>query len=45
MKFDCIDEFEWDWAAEPKRFEWKRGDFIYIPPFTIHQHWRAKRRA
>ena len=38
LKFDCVDAFEWDWAAEPKRFEWKRGDFIYVPPFTIHQH-------
>ena len=38
LKFDCIDAFAWDWNAEPKRFEWKRGDFIYVPPFTIHQH-------
>ena len=38
MKFDCTEQFEWEWAAEPRRFEWKRGDFIYIPPFTIHQH-------
>ncbi len=38
MKFDCLEAFEWDWAEEPKRFEWQRGDFIYIPPFTIHQH-------
>ncbi len=38
LKFDCIDAFAWDWNEEPKRFEWQRGDFIYIPPFTIHQH-------
>jgi len=38
LKFDCIDAFEWEWAAEPKKFEWQRGDFIYVPPFTIHQH-------
>lgn len=38
LKFDCIDAFAWDWNKEPKRFEWKRGDFIYVPPFTIHQH-------
>ncbi|HZP77755.1 MAG TPA: cupin [Pseudolabrys sp.] len=38
MKFDCVDAFAWDWNPEPKRFEWKRGDFIYVPPFTIHQH-------
>ena len=38
LKFDCVDAFAWDWEPEPKRFEWKRGDFIYVPPFTIHQH-------
>jgi hypothetical protein len=38
LKFDCIDAFAWDWNEEPKQFEWKRGDFIYVPPFTIHQH-------
>jgi quercetin dioxygenase-like cupin family protein len=41
MKFDCLEAFEWDWAEEPKRFEWQRGDFIYIPPFTIHQHFAS----
>ena len=38
LKYDCVDAFAWDWNEEPKRFEWKRGDFIYVPPFTIHQH-------
>jgi quercetin dioxygenase-like cupin family protein len=38
LKYDCLDAFQWDWAPEPKRFEWRRGDFIYVPPFTIHQH-------
>jgi quercetin dioxygenase-like cupin family protein len=38
LKFDCLEAFEWDWAPEPRRFEWQRGDFIYVPPFTIHQH-------
>lgn len=42
LKFDCLDAFEWDWAPEPKRFEWQRGDFIYVPPFTIHQHFAAE---
>jgi quercetin dioxygenase-like cupin family protein len=45
LKFDCIDAFAWDWAAEPKRFEWKRGDFIYVPPFTIHQHFAGDEDA
>ena len=29
-------EFEWD--SEPKKFEWKAGDFVYIPPYCAHQH-------
>jgi quercetin dioxygenase-like cupin family protein len=38
LKFDCLDKYDWDWQKEPRRFEWQRGDFIYIPPFSIHQH-------
>jgi len=38
LKWDCIDAFEWEWSPEPRKFEWQRGDFIYVPPFTIHQH-------
>lgn len=41
LKYDCVDAFEWKWESEPKRFEWKRGDFIYVPPFTIHQHFNS----
>ena len=42
LKFDCLDAFEWEWQAEPKTFEWTRGDFIYIPPFTSHQHFATE---
>ena len=45
MKFDCLDAFKWEWADVPKKFEWKRGDYIYIPPFTTHQHFAAERGA
>ena len=38
MQFDCLDAFKWEWAPEPKAYSWKRGDYIYVPPFTIHQH-------
>ena len=38
LQFDCRDAFAWEWAAEPKRYEWTRGDFIYVPPYTEHQH-------
>ena len=38
VTFECMDKFYWDWEKEPKRFEWKPGDFVYIPPYVIHQH-------
>jgi len=41
LKFDCLDAFEWEWTPEPRKFEWERGDFIYVPPFTIHQHFNS----
>ena len=41
VEFDCKDEFVWDWAKEPTKFEWQQGDFVYIPPYTIHQHVNA----
>lgn len=40
-QFDCDDKFEWRWDETPKKFEWQRGDFIYIPPFVTHQHFNA----
>ena len=41
IKFDCADAYDWDWEAEPRRYEWTRGDFIYVPPFSIHQHFNS----
>jgi quercetin dioxygenase-like cupin family protein len=41
VKFECLDKYEWDWETEPKKSEWTRGDFIYIPPFSIHQHFNT----
>lgn len=38
LKFDCLDAFHWEWATDPKAYGWKRGDYIYVPPFTEHQH-------
>lgn len=34
-------KYEWKWAQEPERFDWEEGDFVYVPPFTIHQHFNA----
>ena len=41
VKFDCIETYHWEWEAEPKKSEWQRGDFIYVPPFSIHQHFNT----
>jgi len=42
MKFECLDAFHWEWAEGSKKFEWTRGDYIYIPPFTTHQHFATE---
>lgn len=34
-------KYEYKWAKEPKRFDWEEGDFVYIPPFTMHRHFNA----
>ena len=39
--FDCVEEFVWEWEEQPRKFEWKRGDFIYVPPYSIHQHFNS----
>ena len=41
VKFDVTDKYYWDWEKEPKKFEWEMGDFVYIPPYTMHQHFNA----
>ncbi|WAH40116.1 cupin domain-containing protein [Alicyclobacillus fastidiosus] len=38
---EITDTYHWVPQAEVKRFEWKSGDVIYIPPNTIHQHFNA----
>ncbi|MDB9894388.1 hypothetical protein OAC77_01350 [Reinekea forsetii] len=41
VRFDCGDKFTWEWEKEPKKFEWKEGDFVYIPPYCMHQRFNA----
>ena len=36
--FEADVEYEWRWEDQPKRFEWTAGDFVYVPPYAIHQH-------
>ncbi|HXQ51236.1 MAG TPA: hypothetical protein VN802_09110 [Stellaceae bacterium] len=45
LNFDCVDTYTWEWETEPKRYEWQRGDFVYVPPFSIHQHFNADANA
>ena len=41
VSFSVDVKFTWDWAKEPKKFEWKRGDFVYIPPYVAHKHFNS----
>ena len=41
VKFDVDEEYIWEWEEEPKTFEWEEEQFVYIPPYTIHQHVNA----
>lgn len=38
---EIIDVFSWTPQDEIKKLEWEAGDYIYIPPNTIHQHFNA----
>ncbi len=38
---EITDVFAWKAQDEVKRFDWEAGDYIYIPPNTIHQHFNA----
>ncbi len=41
---EITDSYHWIPVDEEKKFEWKAGDVIYIPPNTIHQHFNANER-
>lgn len=41
VQYDVDEEFHWSWAEEPKRFDWKRGDFVFIPAYVIKQHFNS----
>lgn len=36
--FKAEERYDWDWEDEPKRFDYQAGDFVYVPPYSIHQH-------
>jgi uncharacterized RmlC-like cupin family protein len=41
VRFDCKDEYQWEWDKTPKTFDWGPGDFIYIPPYCAHKRFNA----
>ena len=41
VSFKCAEEFIWEWDTEPKKYEWKPGDYIYIPPYCAHKRFNA----
>ena len=41
LKFDCLDKLRMVLGRGAEEIEWSRGDFLYVPPFTMHQHFNA----
>ncbi|MBI2997403.1 MAG: cupin [Deltaproteobacteria bacterium] len=41
VEADINIKYEYRWAEEPKRLDWAEGDFVYIPPYTTHQHFNT----
>ena len=41
VDFQVDIKFTWEWQKESKKFEWKQGDFVYIPPYVEHKHFNA----
>lgn len=38
VQYDVDETFDWSWNEEPKRFDWKQGDFVFVPAYVIQQH-------
>lgn len=41
VEFEVDVDFHWSWKEEPRKFGWKRGDFVFIPAYTVKQHFNA----
>jgi gentisate 1,2-dioxygenase len=41
VNFECKDKMDFDWVEEPQRFDWQQGDFIYVPPYSIHKRFNG----
>jgi len=42
VEVEITDKYHARIAREPSRWEWKKGDMVYIPHNTIHQHFNAE---
>ena len=38
VEFEVDVDFHWSWKDEPRQFEWTRGDFVFVPAYTVQQH-------
>ena len=41
VEFEVDVDFLWSWKDEPRKFEWKQGDFVFIPAYTVKQHFNT----
>jgi hypothetical protein len=41
VKYEVDVEFHWSWEPEPKRYEWQKGDFVFVPAYSVVQHFNA----
>jgi quercetin dioxygenase-like cupin family protein len=42
VEVEITDKYHARIAKEPSRWEWKKGDMVYVPHNTIHQHFNAE---
>jgi hypothetical protein len=45
VKYEVDVEFHWSWETEPKRYDWQKGDFVFVPAYSIVQHFNADPKA
>ncbi len=41
VEFEVDVDFLLSWKDEPRRFVWTRGDFVFIPAYTVKQHFNT----
>jgi quercetin dioxygenase-like cupin family protein len=37
----CDKQYVFEWEEDPIKYEWEEGDFVYIPPYVVHQHYNS----